>query len=353
MAKDQNITTKDIENNTVFFLYGEERYLIDKAVEDIISHYVDDSFIDFNLDKLSEENISPELLSNSLYSMPVMSQHRVCFISTIDKMSVQIYQSLELFLSKDIDSTILIVTANKPDMRKKFFKTLGKKGISIQFKPKSEKDLFAWVDSYIKSKNRNISKIAINIIISTVKGNIKSLKSEIDKILLFDNNEIIDENTVTSLLGVSKEFNIFKLQESVVSRDLKNSLKIADQMLKMKESKNDPIGINLYFSKLFTSAFMISSNARKRKVSIAVSARDLGFTNPWRDKDVIKCSENYTLSELSRSLKYFLECDIKLKSGYQDSFTSLIIMFEKVIKFSNNRNVEYLNYFNHLNSDSN
>jgi len=101
-------------------------------------------------------------------------------------------------------------------------------------------------------------------------------------------------------------------------------------------------------SKIFISAFEISYVALTNKISIDIAAKKQGYNNPWRDKDTVICAKKYKTAELIRILRYFLECDIKLKSSYQDSKTAIFVLLEKIIKHGNNKNCVYLEYFDTL-----
>ncbi|MBN1968626.1 MAG: DNA polymerase III subunit delta [Candidatus Delongbacteria bacterium] len=352
MAKKRAITEKEINNETLFFIYGDEKYLIDELITKILDTHIPEDLRVFNYDYFSEENSNAEAISNALHATPMMSDKKIVHITSVEKLSVSILDIIDLFLSKNIDSTILILSGGKPDLRKKFFKNLSTKAITVQFDPLNEKSLSDWILTYVKSNNRSMTREALMLFLSTVSSNIKYIKSELDKLFIFYDGNTIDENVVADLLGVSKEFNLFKLVENVCKRDFKNSVYITDQLLKSKENKTEPIAINLYLARIFTSAFKISSESRKSGKSIENSAASLGYNNPWLHRDFIECAKNYSLKELGKTLRYFLECDIKLKSSYQNGSTSIMILLKKVITESDNKDVDYLVFFNKLNGEN-
>ncbi|MBN2789605.1 MAG: DNA polymerase III subunit delta [Candidatus Delongbacteria bacterium] len=344
-------TNIDPSKHTIYLLTGEDRYSIEQKVVEIISHYMDEDLKDFNFNHFNEENVSPESISLALFSLPVMADKRVVYISDIDKANSEVTDLLLKFLQKNIDTTILILTGVKPDKRKVFFKEITKNpnSFSQEFKQKNEKEIMQWMSNYISSKGMKISHKGLMLLSISISAQLSNIASEIDKLIEYTSGSEITEDTIEDVLGISKEFNIFKLQTSVVEKKLSVALNICDNIIRSKSSnKMDPIGINLFLSRIFISAFEISYVALTNRISIDSAAKKQGYNNPWRDADTITCAKNYKAAELIRILRYLLECDIKLKSSYQDPKTAVFVLLEKVIKHGEDKECEYLEYFDTL-----
>jgi len=349
MAKKQN-TEINITDYSVFFLTGEDQYSIELKTADILAAFMDPELRDFNYAHFNEENFSPELISSSLYSLPVMAEKRVVVISDIDRAGADLLEALSRFLKKNIETTVLVLTGAKPDKRKSFFRevTSEKRTLSLDFKEKNEREIQQWTKNYISSKGFDITPEGLMLLTLSVTNNLSQIRAEADKLTEYCTGKTVTEDDIENVLGISKEYNIFKLQTSVVGKDLKKSLFICDNILKNKNNKTDPIAINLFLSRIFISAFEIGYNAVTKKIKIEKSAYDLGYNNPWKDADTVTCAKNYKVTELIRCLRYFLECDIKLKSSYQDPSTAVLIMLEKIMLHADDRDCQYLDWFGNL-----
>ena len=353
MAKSNtSISPQDYLKYNLFFFSGEDSFSREEAINNVISHFLSDDLKDFNFSQFNEEYCPPETISSELYALPIMAEKRVVFISQIDKMNIDVQKIILAFLKKKVDSTILILSCLKPDKRKSFFKEIGKykKGKLIEFKAKNEREVSVWIKKQLAQKKKRISDSALRLISMNISNNLVNINSELEKLLLYteDKEHEIDEETIEAVLGISKEFNIFKLINAIAGRNLKHAIKIGNTLMKSKENRTDPIGINLLLAKTFIAAFQISSLAKKNKTSINNAAGQLGFNNAWKDGDTLLCANNYSLTELSRIMRYLLECDIKLKSNFQDKQSAIIILFEKIINQAGNKNCQYLDYFNNL-----
>lgn len=349
MAKKQNADAK-LTDYLNFLLTGEDRYSIEIKSSEIVSSFIESDLKDFNYAHFNEENFNSEQITSALYSLPVMSEKRVVLISDIDKAGAELIEAVSRFLRKNFDTTVLILTGTKIDKRKSFFKDLiaDKRTLMLEFKEKNEREVQQWIKNYIVSKGSNITPEGLMLFTLSLSTSLSQASAEADKLIEYCGNRIISDDDVEKVLGISKEYNIFKLQTAVVSKDFKRSFVILDNILKNKNNRTDPIAVNLFLSRIFVSAFAIGYNALTKKMTPEKSAYDLGYNNPWRDADTITCAKNYKVTELIRCIRYFLECDIKLKSSYQDSGTAVIILLEKLIKHSDDKEIQYLDYFGNL-----
>ena len=338
---------KKIVEYTTFLLTGEDRYSIEIKISEIISEYLEQDLKDFNYSLFNEENMDPAAISSELYSLPVIADHRVVVVSDIDKAPLPLLEMLSVFLKKNIGTTILILTGSKPDKRKTFFKELSsnKTCLILEFKEKNDREIIQWLNNYIRSKGYSVSVGAIQMLSLSLSSNLSQVSSEADKLIEYCQDKSISEDDVERVMGISKKYNIFKLQKAVAEKNLKYALMISDNILKNKNNKTDPIAINLFLSRLFTSAFEIGYNSIASKISVERSAAALGYNNPWKDADILTCAKTYKASELLRSHRYFLECDIKLKSSYQTSDTAIFLLIEKIILHSDDNLCLYLDYF--------
>ncbi len=343
MAKTKELSLNDIKNKKVFLFSGEDIYSKEEAINSIIEYHFRDNegLKDFNFNNYSDENINLNEISGILHSYPIMADNRIVYFSNIDKMPADLGELIQIFLKKKNDSTIIILNGTKIDKRKVFFKELlkNKNCISLEFKPKNEKEKLVWIQKYLREKNKKITRNALNMLSLNLSENLNTISSELDKLITFCNKEEIDEDTIEENIGISKTFNIFKLQTAIVNKNQREAIFIASNILLNKENKIDPIGINIYLSKIFVNALKIKSEAENKNYPVKSAAYNLGFNNPWRDQDIITCAEIYSLEELIKALDFFLEVDIKLKSNYLNPD---LVLNSLIIKLCSSHREEFI-----------
>jgi len=342
--------SQDFSQYTYFLVYGEEDYLVNQTVQEIIATFLDEELRYFNFFQFNEENCTKDALGEVLYTMPVMADKKVIYISQIEKIKTEVLNLISFYFTKNYEHTVFVFSGEKPDKRKGFFKDLDKqkKCYSVEYKLKNERELQPWIKNYVEQKGRRIAPDAVSLILQSTTPSLQNLASEIDKILLYTPQNPITLDHTAEVLGISKEFNIFKLQNAVVSRDLTKALLICENLMKMKENRTEPIAINLYLCRVFISALEVSSLMAKQGSRAEAAAESLGYNNAWRDADLLTCVKKYSLTEIIRILRYLLEGDLKLKSSYQDKKTAILLTLKKIISHAGDSDCRYLEDFANL-----
>jgi len=340
----------DYNNYTYFLIYGEEDYLVNQTVQEIIPFFLPEELRFFNFYQFNEENCTKEAIGDVLYTMPVMADKKVIHISQIEKIKAEVLNLISFYFTKNYEHTVIIFSGEKPDKRKGFFKDLDKqkKCYSVEFKTKNDRELQPWIKNYIEAKNRKIAPDAIMLVMQSTAGSLSNLSQELDKISTYTQEMLITSDHVAEVLGISKEFNIYKFQNAVANRDLTKSLLICENLMKLKENKTEPIAMNLFLSRLFISALEVSSQMMKQGSSPENAAAALGYNNAWRDADLLLCVKKYSLQELIRIVRYLLEGDLKLKSSYQDKKTAILLTLKKIINHAQDQECRYLENFTDL-----
>lgn len=348
MAKQTQVS--DYSKYTYFLIYGEEEYLVNKTVQEITDFFLPEDLRFFNFYQFNEENCTKEAIGDVLYSLPVMSEKKIIHIAQIEKIKADVLNLISFYFTKKYEHTVFIFSGEKPDKRKGFFKDLDKQknSYSVEFKMKNERELQPWIRNFFEERNRKIAPDAIMLILQSTAGNLSNLTQELDKILTYTEDSLINSDHVSDVLGISKEFTIYKFQNAVANRDLAKSLLICENLMKLKENRTEPIAMNLFLSRLFISALEISSLAVKQNSTVERAADALGYNNAWRDADLLICVKKYSLQEIIRVVRYILECDLKLKSSYQDKRTAILLTIKKIISHAQDAECRYLENFTAL-----
>lgn len=92
----------------------------------------------------------------------------------------------------------------------------------------------------VAEQNQQITPEAIELLIQYTNSNLTILNNELEKLFLFSEQQLIDEEMVHLLVAKSLEDNIFALVDQVVRGNLKQTLSIYYDLLKQNE---EPIKI--------------------------------------------------------------------------------------------------------------
>ncbi|MBI5464497.1 MAG: DNA polymerase III subunit delta, partial [Ignavibacteriales bacterium] len=217
----------------VVFLYGEEDYKTEECVNAAIAKTLDESSKGFNLDVLYGSKAAAKDVLAIATSFPMMSERRVVVVKEFERLVIgDSARTLVMsYVDRPLESTVLLLAADDPDLRKKPFAELKKKIDAVYCKPLWENQIPPWVFSYVKKHKRNIDDGACHMLAAYVGTSLRALSNEIEKLFIFlgDRTDITVDD-VTSVVGATKGFTVFDLQRAVGKKNVKEATTIAQRM---------------------------------------------------------------------------------------------------------------------------
>ncbi len=226
---------KQLSNSYLFV--GPEDFLIDDCLKRIIEQVVDPGTKDFNFDVFYGNEVDGGKILDTVNAYPMLSDSRLVVVKDFQKLPAAGLDLLAKYLEKPVSSTKLVLTSPKIDLRNKAFSRIKSKSTYIEFKPLYDNEIPAWIQNYLKGKNLQISHEAGILIHARVGNNLRALVNELDKIILnLDGQSRIEEADVQRVVGVSRNFSVFNLNDAIGNRDLNKSLTILNLMIESGES---------------------------------------------------------------------------------------------------------------------
>lgn len=211
----------------VYWLEGEEDFFIDQVIQFAEHHLLPESEAGFNLSVLYGKDTDWAAVINACRRYPMFAEHQVVILKEAQEMR-QI-EKLEAYVDKPLTSTLLFIAykGKKVDGRTKLAKTLKEKGVLFTTKKLYDNELPEWTQSMVASKGFTITPKALHLIIDHIGNDLSRLRNEIDKLALnLGERKSITEDDIEQYIGVSKEFNVFELQQAVARRDLYKAIRI-------------------------------------------------------------------------------------------------------------------------------
>ena len=216
---------------------------------------------------------------------------------------------LEGYVEKALPSTLLFVAykGKKVDGRTKLARLLKEKAVFFSSKKMYENALPEWTAAMVAGKGFTISKKALLLLIDHIGNDLGRLTNEINKLALnLKDSTKISEDDIERYVGVSKEFNVFELQQAVSQQDLYKAIRIINYF-----ASNPKAGpLQLIFPSLynFFSKVLVVYTAPSRDEKTIASA--LGV-NGWFAKDYVTASTRFSVSEIEKILLLLYEYNLK------------------------------------------
>lgn len=311
----------------IYFLMGEEPYYIDQISNFIEDTILDDSEKDFNLSVLYGKDVDINTVINAAKRYPMMSEYQVVVIK--EAQHIKEWDGLVFYLEKPLKSTILCFCYKygKPDGRKKVFQELNKKAVVFESKKLYDNQVGGWIREYLSKKQVRITEKAEVMLAEFLGTDLSKIANELDKLLITkpaDSNQITPE-LIEKNIGISKDFNVFELQDALIKRDALKANRIIRYFGENK--KANPIQMVLsqlfnFFSNLMMYHYLPDKNEY-------VAASELKI-HPFFVKDYVQASKTFGAWKTMNILTYIREADARSK-GVDDTGTEAADLLKELV----------------------
>ncbi len=278
MANYQEIAGQVLHNKLkpIYFLYGEEPYLIDKLCKLFLERVIPEDEQDFNLSLCYGADTSAQDLVSDIMRFPMMGT-RVLVVVREAQMCKDLEKLLP-YLSEMPESTSLVLCYKKaPDKRKAFFKKLNEIAEVFEGEPVKDYKLTDTIIQMCRERKFGISPQTAQIMGEHTGTSLEQIASELEKLMtaLPKNKREITADDIELYIGISKEYNNFELLRAVVNKDVAKAYKIAHHFSK-NESKYPvqmllPLLFN-YFTNLLAVYYLTQQDARTISTALKIGS---------------------------------------------------------------------------------
>ena len=295
----------------IYFLTGEEPYFIDMISDTIENEALDEADRAFNQIVLYGRDVDVETIANHARSFPMMGERMVVIVK--EAQDVKNLENFEAYLDTIPETTLLVFAYKykKFDKRKAFAKKIDKKGVWFESKKLYENNIPGWIQNYLKAEGYAITPKATQMLADFLGTDLHKIANELKKLTIaLPKNKSIDDADVERNIGISKDYNVFELQNAIGSRDVLKANRIVNYF--GDNGKDNPLlvtAITLYG--YFTKLIKLHCTQDKSQGNLASV---LGVS-PFFVKDYLAASRNYPPATCIRCISILREFDMKSK-GY-------------------------------------
>jgi DNA polymerase III subunit delta len=216
----------------VYLLHGEEDFLLESALTAVLDAVLPEELRSLNLDVLDCGDVAGRDIVARAASFPMMGDTRVVIAKNIERMVVQDLEQLTGYVESPSESTVLILAGKKADLRRKPFSTLHARGAAFEFAHVRDSSMASWITDRVDTYGATIDDDAADLLSVHVGVSLREVDSEITKLLTYlGDRKHITTADVADVVGFSREFTIFQLQECIGKGDIRRAMVILDHML--------------------------------------------------------------------------------------------------------------------------
>ena len=312
----------------VYWLEGDEEYYIDQVIQYAENKILTDAESGFNLTVFYGRDTSWTDLLNSCRRYPMFSEKQVVILK--EAQSMKDIDKLESYIEKPLTSTILFIAYKnkKLDGRTKLAKLIKDKAVLFTSKKLYDNELPEWTTELVKSKGYSISNKALFLLLDHIGNDLSRLNNEVDKLTLnLQGRKNITEDDIESFVGISKEFNVFELQQAIVTKDIYKAMRIIQYFA--ANPKAAPL--QLIFPSLynfFSKVLMIYSVPARDERAVATAIGVHAFFV----KDYIQTAIKFSQHDIEKVLLLLYEYNLR-NIGINDAGTEdADLLKEMVVK---------------------
>lgn len=239
----------------LYLLHGTEPYYIDKAVQFFEKELLPEAERSFNLTVFYGKDSQAQDITDTARRYPMMAERQVVIVKEANQL--RDIEGLESYAANPVPSTVLVIAykQKKYDARKKLYKAIGKQGEIYESKTPYDNHLPGFLAAALKEKGMTATPKAITIMLDHIGADLGRLVNEIDKLAInVPKGTDITAEHIEQFIGISKDFNVFELQNALLEKDTGKAIRICHYM--MANPKENPLvlvffNIHSCFQKLY------------------------------------------------------------------------------------------------------
>ena len=306
-----------------YMLCGKEPYYIDLVANYIENNVLDEMAREFDQTiiygkDLSGGDVSPVIGAARGFAM--MGGYKVIIVK--EAQNIKKWEALTMYMDNPQPSTILVFCYKygSPDKRLNLFKNWEKKGgVLMESEQLRDYQVEKWIRDYVADEaNRRkasgeeeirIDEKVAKILADSIGTDLTQIVGALQKLIdgRPEGVKVIDAALVERNIGISKDFNVFELQDALVKGDVVKANRITQYFA---SSKDHPMVKELGILYGFFANLMIYHYLPDKSDRVAASA--LGVS-PYFVKDYAAAAKRYSAGKTFAIIGYFREIDARLK----------------------------------------
>jgi DNA polymerase III subunit delta len=309
----------------VYWLEGDEEYFIDTIIRFAEENILNESEASFNQTVFYGRDADWASVINACRRYPMFAERQVVIIK--EAQSMKDVEKLEGYIEKPLSSTLLFIAykGKKVDGRTKLAKLLKDKTVLYTSKKLYENELPEWTSQLVSSKGFTINNKALSLLIDHIGNDLSRISNEVDKMVLnLAGRKNITEDDIEQFVGISKEFNVFELQDALGKRDFYKAIRIANYF-----EHNPKAGpLQLIFPSLygFFSKVQMVYGATGNEKSLAAQ---IGISE-WKIREYINAAKKYDPHAVEKNILLLNQYNLK-SIGIDDAGTSDGMLLKEMI----------------------
>lgn len=295
----------------LLLLHGEEGFLLERAQHRVRDLAIPPECRDFNFHVFQGREVKGDSILDAARTLPVFNSRRLVLVKDIQHSPAAELETLLGYLQDPSPETILLLTADKIDARRKFFQEFKKRGEIVEFKRPYDNQIPAFVREQARSAGFALTEEAMALFCRRVGNNLQEIHGELSKLFSYlGEKKLADVSDVGAVVSDTRVENVFELTNALGDRKAGEALRVLERLLGEGDA---PLVILTMMVRHFRNLWKISELLGRREGKGEIAKR-VGV-NPYFIEALIGQARRFTPEQYQRIFEKFLSVDLALKSS--------------------------------------
>ena len=324
----------------VYYLYGDDDYLKDVAINDLLRAALDPSSRDFNCDVRRATELDAEAVNDILGTPPMLAERRAVVIRDVGALKKAARAQLDKYLLRPASDTLLLLTTPNGA---KTDAAIEKHTVALNFEPLSPERVRKWIAHHATTAlGMAITDDAAQLMQQAVGNDLQMLAGELDKCASYmlglnENATALDADAVSAVVGVRRGETVADLLDAVARHDAATAVQLLPHVL--NQAKMSGVVLVMMLS---TQTFALAHGRARREAGVPTNRLPQEFFaflkeaggypgRPWGEAASAWTKEvdGWSTRSCERALELLLHADMALKdttiSDAEQTMTSLVL----------------------------
>ena len=233
-----------------YMLCGKEPYYIDKVADYIEQHVLDEMAREFDQTIIYGKDLASGDVSSVIGAargFAMMGGYKVIIVK--EAQNIKKWDALAMYMDNPQPSTILVFCYKygSPDKRLNLFKNWEKKGgVLMESEQLRDYQVEKWIRDYVAQRNKElresgdevqIDEKVTKILADSIGTDLTQIVGALQKLIdgRPEGVKVIDAALVERNIGISKDFNVFELQNALIAGDVVKANRITQYFASSKD----------------------------------------------------------------------------------------------------------------------
>ena len=310
---------------SLYVLAGEERFLRDQVVAEIRAAALGGGIPAFNEDKFQAGEVDIDKVIAAARTVPMMAPKRFVLVRGVerwdsardsdsgdDDAKASPLDKLATYATAPIDSTCVVLVAEKIDGRRKLMALAKKQGFLVSCEPLDNRALVDWIADRVRAKGHAMERDVAELLAAIAGPELAYVNDAIERLSLFAGADApIDEAAVGECVARVRTADTWALVDAVGKRDLGGAFRILADVYDPRDRGLPLLGALAWSIRQLAKYLAATAQG----MSPDDAGRKAGVFQPFRARELAQKARGFRAKEVERWILVLAETDVALKSS--------------------------------------